>query len=119
MKQEKNWLEWLVFAVSAVLVACVIGQLSFDAINVDGEPPSLEIELGEPRQQAGAYAVEVIILNGGDTTAEAVKVEVFSGDERSELEMDFVPRHSFKRGWVTFTKPPTDMHTRVLGYKTP
>jgi uncharacterized protein (TIGR02588 family) len=119
MKQEKNWLEWVVFAVSAVLVACVIGQLSFDAIGVDGEPPRLEIELGEPREQGGAYAVEVTIRNDGDNTAEAVRVEVISGGERGELEFEFLPRHSFKRGWVTFTKPPVGMQARVLGYKAP
>jgi uncharacterized protein (TIGR02588 family) len=119
MKQEKNWLEWCVFAVSAALVALVLGQLGYDAATTDNGPPRLEIVIGESTSHEGHYAVQVTVHNHGDSTAEAVRIEVINGDERGELEFDYLPRNSHKQGWVTFSQPPGRLRTRVLGYKQP
>lgn len=124
---EKNWLEWTVFAAGMVLVAGVLGHLTYDAVTCGDGPPIIEVRLGDAEQNAHNFSVPVKVMNHGDTTAEGVHIEVTSetGDEgepeRSDIDIPFVPRGATREGWVTFQTDPraAQLKARVLGYQKP
>jgi uncharacterized protein (TIGR02588 family) len=129
-KIAKHPLEWIVFAVSLVLVAGTVGFLAWDAVRGQGSPAALSIELGRPEPRGGAWAVPVTVRNRGDETAEGVNVEVtleLPGTEppvqveTAEFEAAFVPRQSKREGWVTFRTDPSRgrLSGRATGYETP
>lgn len=124
---EKNWLEWIVFAVSLALVVSMLGYLVYDGAKVPAATPSIEFELGKPQPKLNYFIVPVAVTNRGDETAEGVHVEVVleSGGQEKEsadFEIAFLPRQSTREGWVTFqTDPRTveQMQARVLGFEKP
>lgn len=124
---EKNWLEWVVFAASLVLVVSTLGYLVYDGATLGNAPPSIQFQLGKPQPQLNHFIVPVSVTNQGDETAEGVQVEVVlkSGgqeQESAQFEIAFLPRHSTRQGWVTFeTNPRTvdEMKARVLGFEKP
>lgn len=127
MKLQKNWLEWLVFALSFVLVLCTLGYLVYDGATSAKTPANIELELGNPQPQANRFIIPVSVTNSGDTTAETVQIEVkleSAGKEQesAQFEIGFLPRHSQREGWVTFqTDPRTveEMTAKVLGFEQP
>lgn len=125
-KLQKNWLEWIVFAVGLVLVAGTLAYLTYKGATMGSDPPSLEVRLGTPEQRAHNFIVPVTVLNHGDQTAGAVHIEVVmesvgAEQARGELDIDFVPRHATREGWVTFEQDPraAQLKARVLGYEKP
>ena len=126
-KLQKNWVEWLVFAVGLLLVASTLIYLAYDAATITDAPPSIEVRTGEPVQRPHNFIVPVSLTNHGDQTAEGVLVEVLleSGGEekeRGEFTIAFLPRRSTREGWVAFqTDPRTVEHikARVMGYEKP
>lgn len=125
-KVEKHPLEWIVFAVSLVLVAGTLGFLAWDALQGGDTPAALSVELGRPEPRGGTWAVPVTVRNQGDATAEGVEVEVTlespgTAPERAGFEAAFVPRRSQREGWVTFRSDPSRgrLSGRVMGYETP
>ena len=126
-KLEKNWLEWIVFACSLLIVAGTLGYLIYDVATLSDAPPTITFKLGQPQPQSNHFIVPVSVTNRGDQTAEGVHVEVTlenSGKEQenAEFEIAFLPRHSTREGWVTFkTDPRTveQMQARVLGFEKP
>lgn len=125
-KIQKNWLEWVVFAIGLVLVSLTLGYLLYAGATMGDEPPSLEVRLGTPEQRQFNFIVPVTVVNHGDETAEGVRIEVVmqnGGEEkaRGELDIAFLPRHGTREGWVTFDQDPrtTQLKARVLGYQKP
>ena len=126
-KIEKNWLEWIVFAGSLVLVAGALGALAYDGATMGDEPPSIEVKVGAPQERPHNFIVPVEVTNHGDETAEGVIIEVVlkQGEEeleRGEFEIAFLPRRSTRHGWVAFKIDPhtiEKMEARVLGYEKP
>jgi uncharacterized protein (TIGR02588 family) len=126
-KLEKNWLEWLVFAASLVLVLSTLGYLVYDAATFGEAPPNIEFQLGQPQQRSNRFVVPVSVTNRGDETAQGVHIEVTleSGgkeQENADFEIAFLPRHSTRKGWVTFKTDPRSveqMQARVLGFEKP
>ncbi|MEZ4409733.1 MAG: hypothetical protein R3A52_25160 [Polyangiales bacterium] len=122
---EKNWLEWAVFGVSLALVVTVVAALLVDALGPAPSPPDLRLSLGRPERRSEGYAVPVTATNQGGLTARAVSVEVRlegpDGAETSQLEVEFVPRGSRRRGWVTFERDPSRgaLRARVVSYQRP
>jgi uncharacterized protein (TIGR02588 family) len=123
---EKNWLEWLVFGVGLALVAGTLGFLIYDGATDAGNPPAIEVRLGEPRPTGHNFVVPVSVYNHGDETAEGVTVEVtLEGGgpepERGELTIAFLPRRATREGWVAFRTDPraARLTPRVLGYEKP
>jgi uncharacterized protein (TIGR02588 family) len=123
---KKNILEWSVFAVSAVIVATVVGYLAVAALREHERPPDLRIVTGTPQSTAGGHRVPVIVRNAGEDTAENVRVEVILRDggkelERAELDVMFVPRQSQREGAVLFQRDPRccTIMTRVVSYEKP
>ena len=126
-KLEKNWLEWLVFAASLILVLSTLGYLVYDTATFGEAPPSIEFQLGQPQQRSNRFVVPVSVTNRGDETAQGVHIEVTleSGgqeQENADFEIAFLPRHSTRKGWVTFKTDPRSveqMQARVLGFEKP
>ena len=125
-KIKKHPLEWIVFAVSLVLVAGTVGFLAWDAVQGEDSPAALSVEIGLPEPRGGAWAVPVTVRNRGDATSEGVKVEVIleapgSAPEGAGFEAAFVPRRSQREGWVMFRSDPSRgrLSGRVAGYETP
>ena len=126
-KLEKNWLEWIVFAASLVLVLSTLGYLVYDGATLGDSPAKIEFQLGQPQPQSNHFMVPVKVINRGDETAEGVHIEVTleSGgkeQESAEFELAFLPRHSTREGWVTFKTDPRSveqMQARVLGFEKP
>lgn len=123
---KKNVLEWIVFVVSAILIAVMVIVLVASAVRSGKEPPVLEIETGAAVRVADAFRVPVHVRNRGDETAEEVRVEVslMNGDqalEESELTVMFVPRKSSREGWVTFRRDPgcCRVVARAVGFNRP
>lgn len=124
---EKNWLEWLVFAASLILVLSTLGYLVYDTATIQNAPPNIAFQLGKPQPQLNHFTVPVVVTNKGDETAEGVLIEVVlesngKEQESAEFEIAFLPRHSTRQGWVTFeTDPRTvdEMSARVLGFEKP
>lgn len=125
-KLQKNWLEWIVFAIGLVLVVFTLAYLIYAGATFGEAPPRLEVRLGTVQESTSNFIVPVTVINHGDETAAGVHIEVVmeSGDEekeRGEIEIAFVPRHSKREGWVTFAQDPrtAQLKARVLGYEKP
>lgn len=127
MKLQKNWLEWLVFALSLAIVLCTLGYLVYDGATSAKTPANIQLELGKPQPQSKYFMIPVSVTNSGDTTAETVQIEVTlenlgKEQEAAQLEIAFLPRRSKREGWVTFkTDPRTvdEIAARVLGFEQP
>ncbi len=126
MRANRNWLERIVFTGSTLLVVAVLGLLAVDAWSGKDSPPDLSIHLGTPLKGAHGWRVPVRVMNQGDETAEQVRVAVVwtqggQVQERAELQLDYVPRHSRRNGWVSFTQEPrpAELKAHSLGYATP
>ena len=130
-KPQKNWLEWLVFAVGLALVAGTLAYLVYHGATMGSAPPSIEVRLGTPEQLAHNFIVPVTVINLGDVTAEGVQIEVTleaaegAGEqaaERGEFMVAFLPRRAVREGWVAFQRDPRAggrLTARVLGYEKP
>jgi uncharacterized protein (TIGR02588 family) len=124
--EDKNWLEWTVFAIGLTLTVGVAACLLYEAATeIDASAPSIFIVLGDADAKAGHFAVPVIVENRGDATAESVEIEVVlqtdSARETAHLKFDYVPGHSERRGVVGFTTDPRQgrLSAHPLGYQTP
>ncbi|HEY0082506.1 MAG TPA: hypothetical protein VGB61_06930 [Pyrinomonadaceae bacterium] len=127
-KIQKNWVEWVVFAVGLALLLCALAYLVYEGATMGSDPPSIEVRLGPPEQRAHNFIVPVTITNHGDETAEGIAVEVLlesddAGREpvRGELTIAFLPRRATREGFVTFQQDPRGarLTARVLGYERP
>lgn len=124
-KVKKNWLEWLVFALSAFLIAAVISFLIYESVTTGDAPPEIHVEIGEPAPRAGHFAIPITVTNKGDHTAEGVHVEVTlragAKEETGEFEVPFLPRRGSREAWVTFKADPRTgtLEAHVLGYQKP
>ncbi len=124
-KIQKNWLEWMVFGVSAVLLLLVISFLGYEAATLGDALPDIQLQTGTPEARSGYFAVPIEVTNKGDQTAEGVHIEVVlrSGrqEERSDIDIQFLPRRGKREAWVTFKTDPrtATLEARVLGYEKP
>lgn len=128
MKPERNRLEWLVFALSLVLLLSVAAYLGRSAWLAGHELPQLELSAGNALRCPTGFMVEVTVRNRGDQTAESVEVEGTlkppRGDgENSSFTLEAVPRRTQESGWMVFrTDPglsPQGLQLRVVGFSTP
>lgn len=123
---QKNWIEWLVFSCSSILVAGVLGFLIYASATLGDAPPDLKIHLSAAQPEGQYFRVPVKIKNDGDQTAEGVQIEVTlnegkPSEETATFEASFLPRHSSREGAVIFKTDPRNgkLEARVLGYEKP
>ena len=54
-KLEKNWLEWICFAISLLLVISLLGYLLYAAVTTGKSPAHIELQLGPPQERGGKF----------------------------------------------------------------
>lgn len=125
-KPRKNWLEWLIFAVSLVLVLGTAGILVWESSSLGKKVADPQMQLGTPEAHDGYFAVPVTVVNRGDGTAQSVQLEVLlhlrNGEtEKGQFQLQYLPRRATRHAWVTFRHDPREgkLETRVLGYEKP
>jgi uncharacterized protein (TIGR02588 family) len=122
---RKNWIEWSVFALSAALIAFVVGFLVYESATIGNAPPDIRVHIGTAEPRAGYFAVPIEATNHGDHTAEGVHIEVTlkaaGKEETGDFEIAFLPRRGAREAWVTFKTDPRQgtLEARVLGYEKP
>ena len=121
VNEEKSWLEWVVFALSLILILGVVGYLLHDATTDEGRPPDLRVSIGLPATAAHGYVVPITVTNAGDQTAQAVELEISTegaAPEQATLTYDFLSSGEEREGWVGFAgKPEGKLTARVVGYR--
>lgn len=124
---KKNWLEWVVFGVSLLVLAGVGGLLAWDAVATDGRPPHLVVGQPQITRYDNALEATVQIHNAGDQAVEQVRVELWmragAGDERrGSFTIDLLPGGASRSGAVIFlgVRPgEAQAAARVVGYRVP
>jgi len=122
---RKNWLEWLVFAVSLAVIAATTGFLSYSSLTTDDSPPRIEVYLGEARPERGLFVVPVVVQNRGARPASGVRVEVVltigQATEYAGFELAYSPGGSTRRGEVAFLRDPRAgaLKARSPGFELP
>lgn len=105
-------MEWVLAGLSGVLLLAVLGYLGYEGLAHPGGPPQVVVRAGEPRPVAGGFLVEFTARNDGRTTAANVQVIGELGTppdgvvERSEAVLDYVPKGSSRKGWLSFRRDP-------------
>ena len=115
-----HWIEWLTGGICTLLVAAMIGWISYRAVTSSGGTPQLSVKVGSQQPvPSGGYAVSFTVENQGKRTAASVPVkgEVVDGDrviETQEITFDYVPAQSSATGTLLFKMDPS-AHTLSIG----
>src|SRR5690606_33316557 len=126
-EDEKNTLEWVVFASSILMVLGILGYLIYQTIKYEPGSPDLVIMYEEDPSPNAPYRYHLTVKNKGQETAEEVQVEfVLEKDgeaiESATMQIPFAPKSSQREGWVNFSKDPADadtLYARVVSFKKP
>jgi uncharacterized protein (TIGR02588 family) len=109
---RKNWLEWTVFAVGAVLVLATTAYLALQAIQPPHRDVRVAVTFGRPEPGPVGYQVPVEIRNDGGGPALAVNVGIVlergGSAERASVLIDYLPAHSRRTGRVAFRGDPAE-----------
>ncbi|WP_018479167.1 hypothetical protein [Pontibacter roseus] len=124
---DKNALEWTVFAISLLLVLSILAYLGYQVYTDKPSSPDLVVEHYHDPSENAPQRYRVLVHNRGGETAEEVQVELAlqrGGEEleTAELSIGFAPKDSKREGWVSFKNAPGKTDTlvaRVMSYKRP
>ena len=124
---QKNKLEWIVFAISSLLLLALIGYLCYDAFTHKISTPDLKVSYSKDPSQHNPNRFKIQLENLGGETAEDIIIEasLLQADsvvEKSELHFPFSPKQSKTEGWVNFSVNPVQadsLFVRVTSYKKP
>lgn len=123
-------LEWAVAAISAIIVAGLIGFLLLEALNASGGAPASAsdpvAEVVRVTQISNGFRVEINARNKGEATAASVKFRASlrhdgKTAETADVTFDYLPGQSARRGAVIFEKDPRlyEMVIRAESYTAP
>lgn len=127
-KQQPStpFLEWSFAIAGALIVGALIVFNIFGALESNGSPPDIQIEVLQHSKLSRAYLVQIKAFNAGGSSAAGLQLEgVLSKDgkevETSQVTLDYLPPHSSKEGGLFFTANPQefDLKMRALGYQVP
>lgn len=124
---KKNWLEWLVFGVSLVMLLAILGYLIYQTAKYSYKDPEVYAKGVPDPSEMAPNRYKVTVYNKGGTTAEQVIVEftLYSQGQEpevSELTIPFSPKESEREGWVIFRNSPESADSvvaRIVSYKKP
>ena len=107
---QKNWLEWMVFAIGLILIGSVVTYLGKDALRSSQPDAHVVVRLGATEARGGHRYVPITLVNSGGRAAAGVHVEVLlerGNDvvERARFVVDLIPRGASREGWVAFDSP--------------
>ncbi len=120
-EEEKNWLEWTVFAIGLVITLGVIGYMSYQAIAGSDKPADIQVTLQEPTLDGDFIIIPIEATNKGDRVAEGAMIEVCSGpDSCGEVTFTYIPQGSKRTGVVGLQAPLEEpLTTRVVSFRKP
>ncbi|MBA3042315.1 MAG: TIGR02588 family protein [Alphaproteobacteria bacterium] len=123
---DPHWMEWLTGLISLILIALLIGYVSWSAMTEQMEPPEFAIEATGMEHVPGGYRITFDIENRANSTAAAVTVrgELKRGEESVEsvdVTFDYVPGQSQSSGAILFLTDPgsAQLTLRAIGYTDP
>lgn len=124
--RQPHWIEWTTGAVSAALVAMLIGWIAWDALTPEDDSPDLSVRLVDTEPRQNGYQVRFEVSNAARATAADVVVrgELRDGDqivEVVETTLDYVPMQSKASGGLIFQHAPGELSVRLsaIGYSEP
>ena len=130
-------IEWLIGAISTVLVLSAIGFLAYQARSGISLPPTVSVRADRILETPGGYLVEITAANTGGTTAQGLTiegqlVETESGRagvqqssgtvvETSSATFQWIPAKAERRGGLFFSRNPLDykLELQPKGYQQP
>jgi uncharacterized protein (TIGR02588 family) len=126
-RDQKNMLEWTVFALSLLLVLGILAYWTYQAVTQKpGKPDLYIISIPDPSEH-NPYRYHLSVHNAGGETAENVRVELSMQKdgqevEKGELQVAFLPKEGRREGWISFSSDPARADTviaRVVSYEKP
>lgn len=117
-------IEWVLAAISAVVVVLLFGFLAVEALVKPDTAPTISLEAGSSRAVQGKTYVEVAVHNSGRQAAADVEIAgTANGDESliAHAALDYAPAESEVHVTLVFdgTVAPEDVAVRVAGFRTP
>ncbi|MDQ3057827.1 MAG: hypothetical protein M3Q96_08890 [Pseudomonadota bacterium] len=117
--------EWVVAAMGASLVACLLAFMGYRAMRGDTQVPDFQIGVQEIQSVNGGYVVALDIRNtGGGAANVAIEGTLSDGGntiESSGVTVDYVPADSRREAGLMFTQDPSRhrLQLRATGYESP
>lgn len=122
---KRNAIEWLVLLASVAGIVVLVGTLVVVGLT-ETQPadPQIELHTAEARQGTLGWLLPATLSNGGDEAVEAVLLEatarVAGTEEKSELEVDFLPAGTNVEVSFSFSaQPDGEVSVRLVGYRVP
>lgn len=114
--------EWTSLGISLSILLVLVGLVGYEAVAGGTRPPMIEVtpRLDAIRRANDAYHVPIEITNGGDATAEDVRVRVSLGSddgerEATELLVPFLAGGATANGTAAFRADPAQRRLTVDG----
>ena len=124
--KSRQFLEWVVLAVSALAIAVLAGILLIDGLTGDQQPadPGVELRVAEGRAGTHGWLIPATVTNRGDDAAEDVVIEATATgagtEESSQVTIAFLPPRSAVDVDVGFSaRPDGEVTIRVVGFAQP
>jgi uncharacterized protein (TIGR02588 family) len=122
----KPRIEWIVGGVSAVLVACLIFFLTYEATVAETKPAKLVAAIERIDNVENGTLVVVAVTNHGDRAAGQVGVQAMlaRADQPAAkaIEFDYIAGHAIRRGAFVFEQQdvaPAEIRVNVQGFTDP
>lgn len=123
---KRNWLEWVILAVSVMVVVGLVGYLLVAGFSNSG-PAMIRAEIDRAQAEggpAGSWLVPVTVHNSGGTAAVSITVEgtatVAGMEESSMVTIDVLAADSEVELRLGFSgEPDAEVTVRVVGYEIP
>ncbi len=119
--------EWVIGGISAILVITLVAYLAYRGLTADGRAPEFAVSVGAIERVGQRFHVKVSVNNPGDATAAGVIVRASLGEdgdviETGEIEFDYLPAGSTRRGAFVFAQDPAaprELELSIMGYTEP
>jgi uncharacterized protein (TIGR02588 family) len=120
-------LEWVIGGISGLLIIALLGYLGYRAMSADGRPPDFAATVESVERAGDVFHVSIAVTNPGDETVAGLVVQATldsAGEmiETGEIEFDYLPAGSTRRGAFVFKNDPAragELRLFVLGYTDP
>jgi uncharacterized protein (TIGR02588 family) len=119
---KKNWLEWAVAGISALLIGALVVILVGDALIGEQRQPLLSVEIGEADPRSDGLHVLLTVANASDMAVEQIVVEVEAepGAPPTEVVVASLPRKSLAEAVVVLPSgSPPPAAARIVSYQVP